>query len=145
MWVGIPRWQHGKESTCQWRRCKRLGFDPWVGKIIWSQQQSGDPVAQLGERNIKPASRRDPPSKLPSWNWNPKWPHPQKSGSSLGLTVNLVHVGMNWGSSTTGRNDNLHHKSPCLGWCCKTQQHYQDDSVALADPCTGIQGLEYFE
>ena len=23
----------GKESTCQCRRCKRLGFDPWVRKI----------------------------------------------------------------------------------------------------------------
>ena len=25
----------GKESTCQCRRCKRCGFDPWVGKIPW--------------------------------------------------------------------------------------------------------------
>ena len=24
-----------KESTCQCRRCKRHGFDPWVGKIPW--------------------------------------------------------------------------------------------------------------
>ena len=23
----------GKESACQCRRCKRCGFDPWVGKI----------------------------------------------------------------------------------------------------------------
>ena len=26
--VGLPS---GKESTCQWRRCKRQAFDPWVG------------------------------------------------------------------------------------------------------------------
>ena len=25
----------GKESACQGRRCKRHGFDPWVGKIPW--------------------------------------------------------------------------------------------------------------
>ena len=24
-----------KESACQCRRCKRCGFDPWVGKIPW--------------------------------------------------------------------------------------------------------------
>ena len=23
----------GQESACQCRRCRRLGFDPWVGKI----------------------------------------------------------------------------------------------------------------
>ena len=27
---GLPRWQSGKESTCQ---CRRHRFDPWVGKI----------------------------------------------------------------------------------------------------------------
>ena len=25
----------GKEPACQCRRCKRGGFDPWVGKIPW--------------------------------------------------------------------------------------------------------------
>ena len=28
--LGLPQWLSGKESTCQ---CKRLGFDPWSGKI----------------------------------------------------------------------------------------------------------------
>ena len=37
----LSRWCHpglhsGKESACQSRRCKRCGFDPWVGKIPWS-------------------------------------------------------------------------------------------------------------
>ena len=30
---GLPRGHSGKESTCQCRRCRRRGFDPWVGKI----------------------------------------------------------------------------------------------------------------
>ena len=32
----IIRWvvKSGKESTCQCRRLKRCGFDPWVGKIL---------------------------------------------------------------------------------------------------------------
>ena len=30
---GLPRWCSGKESTCQYRRYMRQGFDPWVRKI----------------------------------------------------------------------------------------------------------------
>ena len=36
--VGLPRWHSGKEPTCQCRRHKRWGFDPWVGKIPWSRK-----------------------------------------------------------------------------------------------------------
>ena len=32
---GLLRWLSGKESACQCRRSKRLGFDPWIGKIPW--------------------------------------------------------------------------------------------------------------
>ena len=31
--IGFPPGASGKESAYQCRRCKRLGFDPWVGKI----------------------------------------------------------------------------------------------------------------
>ena len=31
--MGFPGGTSGKEPTCQGRRCKRHGFDPWVGKI----------------------------------------------------------------------------------------------------------------
>ena len=31
--IWLPRWASGTESACQWRRTKRGGFDPWVGKI----------------------------------------------------------------------------------------------------------------
>ena len=31
--IWLPRWASGKESACQWRRTKRGGFNPWVGKI----------------------------------------------------------------------------------------------------------------
>ena len=27
-----------KKSVCQFRRCKRYRFDPWVGKIPWSRK-----------------------------------------------------------------------------------------------------------
>ena len=32
------QWLGGKESTCQCRRLKRHGFDPWVRKIPWSRK-----------------------------------------------------------------------------------------------------------
>ena len=36
--LGLPRRHSAKESACQCRRCKRCGFDPWVGKISWSRK-----------------------------------------------------------------------------------------------------------
>ena len=35
-----------KESTCQ---CRRHGFDPWVGKIIWRRKWQPTPVFLPGE------------------------------------------------------------------------------------------------
>ena len=35
--TGLPGGAAGKEPSCQCRRCKRWGFDPWVGKIPWSR------------------------------------------------------------------------------------------------------------
>ena len=32
---GFPGGTSGTEPACQCRRCKRHGFDPWVGKIPW--------------------------------------------------------------------------------------------------------------
>ena len=52
-------WHSGKESACSCRRCqrlKRLGFDPWVGKIPWSRNWQLVPVflpGKLpGQRNL---------------------------------------------------------------------------------------------
>ena len=44
---GLPRWQNGKESACQCKRCKRCGLDPWVGKIPCKWQPT--PVFMLGK------------------------------------------------------------------------------------------------
>ena len=45
--VGLPtttRGCRGKESTCQYRRWKRCGFDPWARKIPWSRKWQLSPV-----------------------------------------------------------------------------------------------------
>ena len=39
----------GKEPPCQCRRCKRHGFDPWVGKIPWGRAWQPTPVFLSGE------------------------------------------------------------------------------------------------
>ena len=46
---GFPGGTIGKEPACQWRRHKRHGFDPWVGKIPWRRKWQPTPVFLAGE------------------------------------------------------------------------------------------------
>ena len=45
----FPWWFHGKESTCQYRRRKRHGFDPWVRKIPWKRKWQPIPAFLPGK------------------------------------------------------------------------------------------------
>ena len=47
--MGFPGGASGKESTCQCRRLKRPGFDPWIGKISWKRKEQPTPVFSPGE------------------------------------------------------------------------------------------------
>ena len=40
----LVRISSGKEPAYQCRRCKRLGFDSWVGKIPWMRAWHPTPV-----------------------------------------------------------------------------------------------------
>ena len=44
----ILSWLRGKESTCQCRRLKRQGFNPWVRKSPWSGKWQLTPVFSPG-------------------------------------------------------------------------------------------------
>ena len=46
---GLPRWLSCKESTCQCRRCRRCGLDPWLRKIPWRRKWKPTPVFLSGE------------------------------------------------------------------------------------------------
>ena len=46
---GFPGGTSGKESTCQHRRCRRWGLDPWAGKIPWSMKWQPTPVILPGK------------------------------------------------------------------------------------------------
>ena len=45
---GFPSGSAGKESACQFRRCGRCRFDPWVTKIPWRRAGQPAPVFLLG-------------------------------------------------------------------------------------------------
>ena len=47
--MGLPRWLSGRESTCQRRRYRRCGFDPWVGKMPWRREWQSTPVFLPGK------------------------------------------------------------------------------------------------
>ena len=57
--LGFP-WLSGKESACH---CKRLGFDPWVGKIPWRRKWQPNsvisPEKSHGQRNLAGYSPQD--------------------------------------------------------------------------------------
>ena len=44
VYMGFPGGARGIESACQWKRCRRRGFDPWVGKIPWRRAWQPTPV-----------------------------------------------------------------------------------------------------
>ena len=46
---GFPGGASGEEPACQCRRCKRHGFNPWVGKIPWRREWRSIPVFFPGE------------------------------------------------------------------------------------------------
>ena len=47
--LGFPGSARGKGPTCQCRRLKKHGFDPWVGKITWRRAWQPTPVLLPGE------------------------------------------------------------------------------------------------
>ena len=47
----LPRCHNGKESTCQFRRCKTCRFHPWVRKISWSRKRQPIPVFLPGKHH----------------------------------------------------------------------------------------------
>ena len=47
--LGFPGSISGKDPACQYRRCKRWQFDPWVGKIPWRRAWPPPPLLLPGE------------------------------------------------------------------------------------------------
>ena len=47
--MGFPGGVSSKEPTCQCRRHKTHGFNPWVGKICWRRAWQPTPIFLPGE------------------------------------------------------------------------------------------------
>ena len=47
--MGFPGGASGKEPACQFRRCERLRFNPWVGKSPWNRKWQPTPASLPGE------------------------------------------------------------------------------------------------
>ena len=47
--ISIPGGTGDKEPICRCRRCKRCGFDPWVGRIPWRRAWQPTPIFLPGE------------------------------------------------------------------------------------------------
>ena len=50
--TGLPWWLTGKEPTCQ---CRKLGFSPWVRKILWRRKRQPMQYSCLGNSMDKGA------------------------------------------------------------------------------------------
>ena len=46
IYIGLPSWLGGKESAC-W--CRRHGFSPWEGKILWRRKWQLTPIFLPGK------------------------------------------------------------------------------------------------
>ena len=77
--MSFPGSTSGKEPSCQYRRHKRQGFSPCVGKIPWRKAQQPTPVFLLGESHGKRHLEGFSPwghkgsdtTGWLSWNWQP--------------------------------------------------------------------------
>ena len=60
--LGLPRQLNGSKSACQWRRCRRCGFSPRVGKIPRRRKWQPTPVflprKSHGQRSLWPTVHR---------------------------------------------------------------------------------------
>ena len=67
---GLPRWHSGKESTCQWRRCR---FNPWVWKIPCSRKWKPTPVFLPGKLHVQRSLANTVHRATKRWTWLSNW------------------------------------------------------------------------
>ena len=96
----FPGGAGGKEPACQCRRCKRCGFDPWVGKMPWSRKWQ--PTAVFLPRKF----------------------HGQRSLVGL-QTMGLQRVGHKWATKHYIMNIWKLHRTQELEIALPANQHYE--------------------
>ena len=81
--------KNGKESSCQGRRYKRLGFSPWVRKIPWSGKWQPTPVFLPGKSH----RQRSLVSYSP---WGLKESDMPEDSTAFRCNVQKFHIDMLW-------------------------------------------------
>ena len=74
----FPDGTSGKEPSCQRRRGKRHGFDPWVRKIPWSRKWQPTPVFLTGKSH-----RQEEPVQLQSMGSDSPWGHKESDTTEV--------------------------------------------------------------
>ena len=64
---GLSWWLNGKESACQYRKCTRGRFDPWLGKLSWGKKWQLTPNSCLGKFHRQSILAGCSPWGLKSW------------------------------------------------------------------------------
>ena len=112
---GFPDGTSVKEPACQCRRLKRLGFDPWVRKNLWSRKWQPTPVFLPGESHGQRSLVGIDHSVTQSWTLQ-KW-----------LSTHTHIHWCSWPCSHTLRATVLKYGScPCgWGWLASTMPIFQ--------------------
>ena len=128
-----PRWHSGKESTCQCRRCKTPGFNPWVRKILRSWNWQPIPVflpgkldGQSSQTGYSPWGQKES-TQLSDWacmhNYNRRFHCDRKSSVQFSSVIQLCptlwthglkHIRPPYPSLTPGVYSN---SCPFSRWC----------------------------
>ena len=87
-------WLSGKESTCQCRRQKRPGFNPWVGKIPWGRKWQSIPVFLPGKSLDRGAWRTTVHRFVESRTRLSTHRHTQGTDASPGISATIPGAGI---------------------------------------------------
>ena len=72
---GLSRWLRGKESACQWRRCRTRRFNPWVRRMPWRRKWQPTPVSLPGKSHGQKSLASCSPSNCKERTWLSDWVH----------------------------------------------------------------------
>ena len=95
----FPRWCSGKESTCQCKRHKRHGFNPWVRKIPWRREWQPTLVFLLGESHGQRSLVGYTVHEVSKGQIRlSDWAHTHSQSFSLPLSISVDSLPLSWGS-----------------------------------------------
>ena len=106
---GLPRWCYWQRTHCQCRKCKRRGFDPWIGKIPWRRTWQPTPLFLPGESHGQTSlAGYSPMSRKESDRTEVTWPAQAFCLISWPLPSLLLSAGKISLRSFTGLHFSLH-------------------------------------